>query len=170
MADRSVRSLSQVNGLDLEGFTAAFGDVLEASPHLAAAAWDHGPFADVDALAAAFTSAVDGLDEEAALALLRAHPVLGARGPMAAASVDEQAGAGLQDLEERRRRDLEAANAAYLDRFGFPFIIAVKGLTAEDVDAALAERLSHTTDEELAIARAEVQRIARLRLAALVTP
>lgn len=170
MVHHPVRTVDEVNQLDLAQFTAAFGDVLEASPHLAAAAWHHRPFADVTALAAAFASSVDDLDEEGALALLRAHPVLGATGPMAPASVGEQAGAGLRDLESHRREVLAAQNAAYLDRFGFPFIIAVAGLTPDDIDAALADRLAHTTDEELATALAEVRRIAALRLGAAVAP
>ncbi len=163
-------TIEQLNAMDVDAFVAALGPVYEASPALAAQAWWHRPFADRAAVVAAFHAVADGLDDGAQLALLRAHPQLGATGPMAADSVDEQRSVGLDVLDDDARGRIASSNARYLERFGFPFVIAVRGLQPADIAAALAERLDHDDVAERAEALDQVKRIAGLRLAALVTP
>lgn len=163
-------TVDEVNGLDEAEFLAVLGHVFEDSPELALSARAAAPFADRAALVAAFQATASQLDEDAVLALLRAHPQLGATKPMAAASVEEQRGAGLSAIEDERRAELAAGNAAYLERFGFPFIIAVRGLTPDDIAAALAERLGHDASEERRTAFEQVQRIAELRIVQAVAP
>ena len=72
--------------------------------------------------------------------------------------------------DEQVRREIEVGNARYLERFGFPFIIAVRGLQPADVAAALSERLHHDESEERATSFAQVKRIAELRIAQVVAP
>ncbi|MCU1459920.1 MAG: decarboxylase [Actinomycetia bacterium] len=162
--------IAAVDGFDRGRFVEIFGGVYEDSPELAAAAWAHRPFADRAALVAAFVAAADDLDADATITLLRAHPELGAQGSMAAASTREQASAGLDRMDGELRARVAADNIRYRERFGFPFIIAVRGLTTADIAAAMTERLGHTPDVELAEARTQVQRIARLRVEQLVAP
>ena len=76
----------------------------------------------------------------------------------------------LNYTEEEARGVFQAGNAAYLERFGFPFIVAVRGLGPADIAAALDERLGHDRATELATALAQVKRIAALRIEQLVTP
>ncbi|MCU1364831.1 MAG: hypothetical protein JWL72_3863 [Ilumatobacteraceae bacterium] len=159
-----------VSLLDRDRFVYTFGAVYESSPQLAAAAYSRCPFATRADLIAAFDEAAASLDDEAALALLRAHPVLGATGPMAKASQDEQASAGLSEIENDRRERLRIGNARYLETFGFPFIIAVRGLTVDDIDAALTSRLENPAETERATAMIQVRRIAALRIEQLVAP
>ena len=163
-------SIAAVNALDEAAFVATFGELFEATPSLAAPAHRSTPFTDRAALVAAFQAATATLSDGEVLALLQAHPMLGASGPMAAASVDEQASAGLHGLDHDLRRQIAADNARYLDRFGFPFIIAVRGLGVADIAAALASRLGNPADEERATALEQVRRIAALRLERLVAP
>jgi 2-oxo-4-hydroxy-4-carboxy-5-ureidoimidazoline decarboxylase len=163
-------TIDEVNALDRDTFVARFGHVFESTPALANDAWAARPFADATALTAAFTEAADALDGPARLALLRAHPQLATAGPMTDHSRHEQWSAGLIDLDAESRARIDSGNAAYLDRFGFPFVIAVGGLGRTDVAAALDERLGNDTVDEQAIAFAQVKRIAALRLAQLVTP
>ena len=157
-----------VSLLDRDRFVHVFGGVFEASPELAIEAFTRCPFADRAALIAAFDQAAAGLDDDAALALLRAHPVLGATGPMARASQEEQASAGLSDIEQDRRDRLGLDNALYLERFGFPFIIAVRGLTVDEIAEALATRLGNTAGVERTTAMQQVRKIAALRIEQLV--
>jgi len=164
----AVLTIDDVNALDEDAFVAAFGHVYEDTPVLAASAWRRRPFADCDALEAAFVGATDDLDEDGVLALLRAHPQLAAAAPMAAASIDEQRSAGLASLDDRARDEIRAGNARYRERFGFPFIIAVRGLAPADIAAALTERLGNDQDEERKTALEQVQRIAVLRVGQLV--
>jgi 2-oxo-4-hydroxy-4-carboxy-5-ureidoimidazoline decarboxylase len=149
---------------------ATFGQVYESTPALAEAAWASRPFADRAALVGAFQAAAVRLDEPAVQALLRAHPELGAGGAMTASSTDEQRSAGQSDLDDQTRARIVAANARYYERFGFPFIIAVRGLGLADIAAALDERLGHDAAAEQVAALAQVQRIAELRIAQLVAP
>jgi 2-oxo-4-hydroxy-4-carboxy-5-ureidoimidazoline decarboxylase len=164
----TVRTIEEVNHLDEAGFVAAFGHVYEATPALAAAAFSARPYADREALVAAFRTAADALDPEGALALLRAHPPLAAAGRLTAESRQEQQAAGLRDVDAATQARIAEGNAAYEARFGIPFIIAVRGLGPAEVVAALEGRLTHEGDEERATALAQVQRIAALRIAQVV--
>jgi OHCU decarboxylase len=169
----SSTTIAAVNALDRAQFRATFGHVLEDSPALADVAWAQRPFADRAALTDAFTRAVESLSEDEALELLRAHPELGTRGPMAAASVSEQASAGLQrathdedgdEVIARLRRD----NVTYRERFGFPFILAVRGRTTDEITANLEERLGHEPAAERSEALRQVCQIAALRVGQMV--
>jgi OHCU decarboxylase len=160
--------MAEVQALDRDGFVARFGGVYEATPELAVAAWGGRPFPDRAALVAAFAAAADALDEPAVLALLRAHPQLAATAAMSHQSRREQQAAGLTVLDPAGRDQLQAGNVAYLERFGFPFIIAVAGLGPDDIARELAIRLGHDRADELPAALEQVKRIAALRLEAAV--
>ena len=159
--------------LGRDAFVARFGPVYEASPWVAEAVWPIaavGALDDPDALAQAMREAVDAAPHEQRLALIRAHPQLAIAGAMAEASVEEQRGAGLDQCSPEELAAFQRLNAAYLDRFGFPFVIAVKGLSREDILAAFAARLENDAEAEFATAMAEIHRIAGFRVAALLTP
>lgn len=166
-------SIEAVNALDDEAFTACFGDVAEHSPWVAAAAAAARPFAQREALIAAFAGAVRAAPADAQLALLRAHPDLADRaavGGAAEASRREQAGAGLDRLTSAEFARFADLNARYRKRFGFPFIFAVKGAAKEAILAAFEERIDHSAATERALALANVERILRFRLEARVAP
>src|SRR5712692_4636508 len=118
-----------------EQFVEKIGWVFEDSPWVAERAWKLGPFADIDALHRAMVAQVAAASYEEQLALLLAHPDLGTRARVSDASREEQAGAGVDRLtgEEIARLD------AYRERFGFPFLFAVKSGTKQDMLRALEE-------------------------------
>lgn len=158
--------------LDREAFIARFGDLYERSPWIAAAAWDQGlgPEADhVDGLARRLAAMLDAADEEAQLAVIRAHPDLAGKAALAGDLTDdslkEQAGAGLDQCTPEELSRFTRLNAAYQARFAFPFVIAVKGKDRHAILAAFETRLDHTPDEERRTAIDQIHRIARLRLA-----
>ena len=113
--------------LDRAAFVNAFGWIFEHSPWVAERAFDARPFASLDALHAALTDQVERATFTERLALLQAHPDLGARARLSQASAKEQAGAGLDSLTPAEFEQLHRLNAAYRTRFGFPFLLAVKG-------------------------------------------
>jgi OHCU decarboxylase len=159
--------------LGRDAFVARFGPVYEASPWVAEAVWPTaavGALDDPDALAQAMREAVDDAPREAKLALIRAHPQLAVAGPMAPASVEEQRGAGLDQCSAEELAAFHGLNAAYLARFGFPFVIAVKGLSRADILASFAARLENDAETEFATAIAQIHRIAGFRVATLLTP
>ena len=161
-------TLAEVNALDRAGFVAALGWVFEHSPWVAEAAWSAAPFADLAALHAAMTAVVAAAPFAQQIELIRAHPDLGARARMSAASSNEQSGAGLDRLTAEEYARLHQLNSAYREKFGFPFIYAVKGSTKHEILAALAERLNATAASEHAQALAQIYRIAQTRLEDLI--
>jgi OHCU decarboxylase len=165
----SVVSVDDLNAMDEDAFTAALAGVFEHSPHIARRASTERPFESRAALVRALAGVVDRLDGGERVALLRAHPRLGSRRPMAERSVAEQAGAGLDALDAERDRRLLALNDTYEERFGFPFVVAVRGLSPADVLDRLEERLGHDRAGEVDRAIAEVVTIAGFRLDDLVT-
>ena len=151
--------------LDQAGFVARLGHVFEHSPWVAQRAFAAGSFDTVDALHAAMLAVVERATEQEQLALLRAHPELGLPAKLTEASAAEQGGLGLDRLVGAEARGIAELNAAYRTRFGFPFIIAVRGQKDRGaIEAALRERLGHAPEQEMAVALAQVARIARFRL------
>jgi len=161
-------TMAEINACDRPAFVAAIGWIFEDSPWVADRAWPLRPFASVNALHAAMTAIVEAATHEEQLALLRAHPDLGARARMSDASIGEQRGAGLDRLTRDEFERLNQMNDEYRSRFGFPFLYAVKGSTKEDVLAALERRRTAPVDEERQEAVRQVFRIARFRLDELI--
>jgi 2-oxo-4-hydroxy-4-carboxy-5-ureidoimidazoline decarboxylase len=165
-------TLQQLNALDPAAFTAALGGIFEHSSWVAQRAFDAGPFASVDALHAAMLRALHEATRDEQLALLRAHPELAGkaaiRGELTAESTHEQSGAGLDRCSPEEFAQLTALNARYNGTFGFPFIVAVKGLDRAAILREFARRADNPPDAEFAEALAQVARITRFRLDALV--
>lgn len=158
---------------DRDGFIARYGGAFEHSPWIAEAAYDRGPpDENADAIHAAMCEALHEADEAARLALIRAHPDLAGRlaqaGRLTADSTAEQRGAGLDMLTDDERRRFTTLNDRYRERFGFPFVIAVRGFGKADILAAFEQRLGNERDVEIATAVGEIERIALLRLRDLV--
>jgi 2-oxo-4-hydroxy-4-carboxy-5-ureidoimidazoline decarboxylase len=142
--------------------------VFEHSPWVAQEAWAQGPFADLNRLHAAMVSVVRGAPRERQLALVRAHPELGARGTgtseLTADSAREQAMVGIHRLGGQELAQLRELNAAYRERFGFPLIVCVGEHTPESILAWGRARLDNSREQELGIALDEIFKIARARL------
>lgn len=166
-------TLAAANGLPLADFVARFGCVFEHGPWVAEAAAHSRPFASAATLAEAMIGCVRTAGAERQDALLRAHPELGGKaatkGRLTADSTAEQASLGLSTLDAAAAARMDELNRRYRGHFGFPFIIAVRGqrdLAA--IIAALERRLGHDAATERRLALAEVETIARHRLAALL--
>jgi OHCU decarboxylase len=157
-------TISALNSMATAEFVGAVGWVFEHSPWIAERAARKRPFRDLDALFQAMTAELRIASREEQLALLRAHPDLGARVRIGAASEAEQAAAGLDKLSPREFEQLQEWNAEYRQKFGFPFLFAVKGNTKRDILRALGARLNGTEEEEFRTALQQVCRIARFRL------
>lgn len=159
---------ADVNALDRDAFVARFGGIFEHSPWVAERAWAARPFAGVDRLHAAMVQAMRAAGEAETLALLRAHPELAGReakeGRLTAVSTGEQQSAGLDRLDGDEMRRLAELNAAYRAKFGFPFIIAVRARTKDEILAEFARRLARAPAQEREAALDEVATITRIRL------
>lgn len=157
--------------MEREEFVSRFGSIYEHSPWIAERAYDfelglaHDTAVGLaNALARAFRSA----SENERFGVLTAHPDLA--GKLAAAkrltaeSTAEQAGAGLDALTDAEKARFTELNDAYTSKFGFPFIIAVRGLDKARILEAFETRIENDRATEFATACAQVERIATLRL------
>ena len=155
--------------MNRDEFLAIFGEVFESSAWVAGDAWAAGPFESLDCLHHAMVEAMHAADRSKRLALIEAHPDLAKRvsgaDPMTTASTAEQTRAGLTSLGRDEQRRFLELNAAYRKRFGFPFIIAVKGLDKPAILAAFEARLENPPELEFEGALGEIAKIARFRLA-----
>ena len=104
------------------------------------------------------------------LALLQAHPDLATRARLSGPSTQEQAGAGLDTLTAEEFSTFTAFNEAYKAENGFPFILAVKGATKEQILQAFQKRHSNSVAVEFETALEQVCRIIRFRLEDRIDP
>ena len=165
-------ALERLNSIPAQDFVAALASIFEHSPWVPERVAALRPFASVIALHQAMSATVLQAEEAVQLALIRAHPELAGRaalrGDLTSASTSEQKGAGLSAMTQSQLARLQSLNAEYANRFGFPFVLAVRGHTPDSVIATLAERVNNDAQEERGAALREICRIAYFRLADLV--
>lgn len=153
-------------------FVTMFGAIYEHSPWVAERAAAHvGRSADYDQIAQLLADCVDNASRDRQLALIRAHPDLAGRaavaGELTDASAEEQASAGLDRCTPVQFERLQALNERYRQRFEFPFVMAVRDRSVEEILAAMEQRLGNDYETEFETALVEIHRIARLRLEAM---
>jgi 2-oxo-4-hydroxy-4-carboxy-5-ureidoimidazoline decarboxylase len=165
-------TLADLNARDHRGFVLALEGIFEHSAWVAEGAWSRRPFASFDALYRALVDAMRGAGEAAQLALIRAHPQLAGKaalqGELTRDSRAEQSGAGLDRCSEDDLARLRELNRAYEAKFGFPFVLAVKGLDRAAILARFAERLKRDRATEIGEALQQIERIAWFRLKAVI--
>jgi 2-oxo-4-hydroxy-4-carboxy-5-ureidoimidazoline decarboxylase len=164
-------TLDELNARDHRDFVLALEGVFEDSPWVAEAAWKRHPFPSFEALHRALIDAMRSAGEVAQLELIRAHPELSgkvAERELTRDSRAEQKGAGLDQCSREEAARLRELNRAYNERFGFPFVIAVKGLDRAAILARFAKRLERDRATEFEAALGQVERIAWLRLEAKI--
>jgi len=167
-------TLADVNAMDEAAVVRALGGVFEHSPWVAQRAFAARPFADVASLHAAMVAVVDRASDAEKLALLRAHPELAGkaavRGELTTDSAKEQSGAGLAQCSPEEFATITDLNRRYNEKFGFPFILAVKGYDRAGILREFARRVDSDRSAEFAECLAQIARITRFRLDALITP
>jgi OHCU decarboxylase len=164
-----VITLPALNAMTAAEFVSALSGVFEHSDWIAQRAAAFRPFDAVPRLLEALQSVVTRATEAEQLSLIRAHPDLNARSvqspAMTAASLSEQRRAGLTGCTPAAAARLAGLNTAYQQRFGFPFILAVRGHDPASIIACCEFRLTRERAEEFATALDEIGRIAGFRLA-----
>jgi len=166
-------TLEQLNAAAQAEFVQLLDGTYEHSPWIAEKAWDQRPFASLAGLKLALAQAVRKGGQEAQLGLIRAHPELAGKAmvsrSLTAESTNEQSKAGLTDCTPAEFARIQQLNADYNAKFGFPFILAVRGsrglgLPKAEIIATFARRLGNPPDFERAEALRNIHRIAEIRL------
>ena len=157
---------------DREAFVGRYGGVYEHSPWVAERAFPKAAgVSDPERLAEVLAAEVDHATDEEKLRLIRAHPDLAGRaaiaGELGEASTAEQASAGIDQCTPEEYQRFQALNAQYKERFGFPFVMAVRGSNRQAILAGFAERLANDCATEFNRAITEIHKIAWMRLHAV---
>ena len=165
-------ALAELNLIDRAEFIRYLGGIFEHSPWVAERAEPHRPFASLDDLHSTMADAVRSSDITMQLALIRAHPELAGkaavRGELTAESSREQSGAGLNQCSTEEFDQLQKLNSAYSEKFGFPFVIAVKGHDRQSIITHFTRRLTSDQTTEMHECLEQIIRIGGFRLAELV--
>ena len=161
-------SLKLLNRMNQTGFTAALHFAFELSPWVVERAWGERPFDTVEGMHQSMMAVLYASTTADKLALIRAHPELAGKAAIAKAltaeSNAEQASAGLDRLTPEEFERFHQLNSAYAQRFGFPFIIAVRLNDKSSILAAMQARLANDETQEIAEALLQIGHISRLRL------
>jgi 2-oxo-4-hydroxy-4-carboxy-5-ureidoimidazoline decarboxylase len=165
-------TLDQLNSISTDAFVAALSGIFEHSPWVAEIAANHRPFASIDAVHDTMSKIVETSGEDRQLALINAHPELAGkaavRGELTEESTREQSGAGLAQCTQQEFDTLVALNSAYRAKFGFPFILAVRGFDRHGIIANFESRVNNSRADELRASLDQIYRIARFRLDELI--
>jgi beta-ureidopropionase / N-carbamoyl-L-amino-acid hydrolase len=167
-------TIQQVNAAGSREFVALLDGTYEHSPWIAERASAKRPFASLTQLKLVLAQVVREAGVESQLALIRAHPELAGKAmvskTLTAESTNEQGRAGLTDCTPDEFARIQQLNADYNAKFGFPFILAVRGprgtgLNKREIIATFERRLGHPRDYEIAENLRNIHRIAEIRLA-----
>ena len=165
-------SIARVNAMGQAEFVATFGALFEHSPWIAQETWGARPFSSRAELLDKCVRTLRDASWGQQLALIRAHPDLAGRlaalGALTAASIGEQTSAGLDRLNRDEAALFEDYNTRYKARFGFPFIICARLNDKQKILRAFEERLELSPEAEIKTALDEIEKIAALRLAAIL--
>jgi len=167
------RTISELNQLGQADFVRVVGPVFEHSPWIADRTWTKRPFASLKDLHRALCETVKNAGEDRQLALIRAHPDLVGRaalaGTLTCESTGEQASAGLNKLAPEEIDLFQKQNAAYRDKFGFPFVICARLNKKKAIIVGFKERLKNSRHQETKTALEEIFKIAELRLRDMIS-
>jgi N-carbamoyl-L-amino-acid hydrolase len=167
-------TLEQLNTASQAEFAALLDGSYEHSPWIAESAWSRRPFRSVAQLQRAMVEVLNDAGRDAQLALIRAHPELAGKAmvskSLTAESTHEQGKAGLADCTPEEFARIQQLNADYNAKFGWPFILAVRGprgtgLDRHQIIATFARRLDNAPDFEFAECLRNIHRVVELRLA-----
>ena len=166
------QTITNLNRLTREEFTNLLGGIFEHSPWVAELAFEQIPFDSLEALHQTMSGIVQASSMDKRLALIRNHPELAGQEAdedrLTADSKKEQSGAGLNQCSAEELDLLHHLNRSYLQKFEFPFVVAVTGLNKHQIIASLQKRLDNNQDDEFATSIYEICKIGKIRLNGLI--
>jgi 2-oxo-4-hydroxy-4-carboxy-5-ureidoimidazoline decarboxylase len=164
MKTKSGIPLLVVSKMSREQFKDILGGIFEHAPWVAEGAWEFRPFRTRKQLHETMMDVVRQAPEEKVTELFRSHPDLATRLQVTEYSAAEQQGAGLNQLTQEEYERFAAYNKEYTSKFGFPFIMAVKGRSKAEILIAMQARINHTEAAERKTALDEIRKITGFRL------
>ena len=161
-------SINKVNKLNKSDFISIFGNVFEKTEWIAERVFDYLPYKNFDNLLLKFFKIYNESNKESIIKILNSHPELVVEQKLTNDSKKEQKGAGLNECSKEEVEEFKKLNLNYKKKFGFPFIIAVKGKNKNDILSYFRSRIKNSFDEEFIEAKKQVREIATFRFKEII--
>ena len=161
-------SINKVNKLNKSDFISIFGNVFEKTEWIAERVFNYLPYKNFDNLLLKFFKIYNESNKESIIKILNSHPELVVEQKLTNESKNEQKGAGLNECSKEEVEEFKKLNLNYKKKFGFPFIIAVKGKNKNDILNYFRTRIKNSFDEEFIEAKKQVGEIATFRFKEII--
>ena len=159
-----MRTIDNINSLNKSEFLLIFGNVFEKTESVALKVFELKPFKDFDDIISKMLKIYDEYDRGKILEILNSHPELAIEKKLTIDSKLEQTSANLNECSEEEFKEFRKLNIEYKTKFGFPFIIAVKGKNKNEILVNFRERIKNDLNKEFFEAKIQVKKIASFRL------
>ncbi len=160
--------LKDINLLTKEEFISIFGNIFEKSEWIAEKVFHLKPFLDNKDLVYKMINIYENSSDQTIIKIFNLHPKLAVEKKLTSFSSKEQASAKLDSCNEHELNEFENLNRDYEVKFKFPFIIAVKGKSKDDILNNFRKRIKNNTETEFKEAKIQVKKIASLRLSEIL--
>ena len=162
-----MKTIDKINKLSRSEFVEIFANIFEKTKWIAEKLYNQKPFDDFKDLCSKMLGIFETAGKETQLKILEAHPDLADKvtvNLLTSNSRSEQSNAGLDQCSEEEFNEFKNLNKSYRQKYGFPFVIAVKGKNKIEILSEFRKRILNSVDEEFKEAISQVCRIANLRL------
>jgi len=163
-----MNSIDKVNKLSKSDFISIFGNVFEKTEWIAQKSYDLKPYKNFEELFSKMMEVFENIEKEKHLEILNSHPDLAVEKKLTEDSKNEQKNASLNQCTNEEFVEFKKLNEEYKKKFGFPFIIAVKGKNKEEILNSFRQRITNNINLEFEEAKKQVKKIASFRLSEII--
>ena len=163
-----MNSIDKVNKLNKSDFISIFGNVFEKTEWIAQKSYDSKPYKNFEELFSKMVEIFENSNKESHIKILNAHPDLAVEKKLTKDSKNEQKNASLNQCTDEEFVEFKKLNEEYKKKFGFPFIIAVKGKNKEEILNSFRQRITNNINLEFEEAKKQVKKIASFRLGEII--
>ena len=163
-----MNSIDKVNKLNKSDFISIFGNVFEKTEWIAQKSYDSKPYKNFEELFSKMVEIFENSNKESHIKILNAHPDLAVEKKLTKDSKNEQKNASLNQCTDEEFVEFKKLNEEYKKKFGFPFIIAVKGKNKEEILNSFRQRITNNINLEFEEAKKQVKKIASFRLSEII--
>jgi len=163
-----MNSIDRVNKLSKSGFISIFGNVFEKTEWIAQKSYDSKPYKNFEELFSKMMEIFENTNKENHIKILNAHPDLAVEKKLTEDSKNEQKNARLNQCTNEEFIEFKKLNEEYKKKFGFPFILAVKGNNKEEILNSFRQRITNNINLEFEEAKKQVKKIANFRLSKII--
>ena len=163
-----MNSIDKINKLSKPDFISIFGNIFEKTEWIAQKSYDLKPYKNYEELFLKMMEIFENTNKENHLKILNAHPDLAVEKKLTKDSKNEQKNASLNQCTSEEFIEFKKLNEEYKVKFGFPFIVAVKGKNKEEILNSFRQRITNNINLEFEEAKRQVKKIANFRLSEII--